>query len=31
MATAAVSGNRDYWNLADVLRQMGTSEVPALV
>ncbi|BCZ22061.1 nuclear transport factor 2 family protein [Mycobacterium senriense] len=26
-----IAQNRDYWNLADVLRQIGVSEVPALV
>ncbi len=26
-----IDRNRDYWNLADVLRQIGASEVPALV
>jgi steroid delta-isomerase-like uncharacterized protein len=36
ISTGLISGgliaqNRDYWNLADVLRQIGVSEVPALV
>lgn len=26
-----ITQNRDYWNLADVLRQIGVSEIPALV
>lgn len=25
-----IARNRDYWNLADVLRQIGVGEVPAL-